>query len=108
MSDVPIEILKKRLWSGRVKDLVARICTDYPSCKGNYGLLLWRVYRQLGINNLHDFFENINRLPSPETIGRRFRELQAADPENFAPSVSTATKRENNESVYREYYGAGA
>jgi hypothetical protein len=106
MSDVPIEVLRKRLWSGRIKDLVASVCERYPSCKGNYGLLLFRVYRELGVRNLRDFFDKMDGLPSPETVGRRFRELKEEDPERYRASLGTELKRSKNESVFREFYGA--
>ena len=107
MSLVEVAVLRKRLWSGRVKDLVEQVCVEYPACKGSYGLLLWRVYRKLGVYNLRDFFDKMSGLPSPETIGRRFRELKQERPAEFNPSEATVEKRFNNELVYHEYYGRG-
>ena len=107
MSDTSILVLKSRLASNTVKELVARICLKHPSCKGDYRLLIWRVWREYGIKMSFKDFNTLRSAPSSETITRRFRELKQERPAEFNPSDSTVEKRFNNELVYHEYYGVG-
>ena len=83
MSDVPISVLKARLNNPTCKELVAEVCQRWPACKGNYGLLYFRVSQRLGISCLKDYFAALEqgRAYSPETIGRRYREIDEKEPD---------------------------
>lgn len=105
MSDVPIAVLREHFEEGKVKDVVAGVCERYPSCRGDYRLLLWRVWRAYGLRIDFKTFEQIRSAPSPETVSRRFRELKEEEPEKYAASFETECKRSKNEKVFRSYYG---
>jgi hypothetical protein len=104
MSDVTHEVLQDRCADPTCKMLVAEICRAYPSCKGDYRLLYYRYLRASGIKiTLHDF-DHLRELYSPETVARRYRELQDENPVEYAPTEETLLKRGKNEKVYRAYF----
>ena len=112
MSDVPIGVLEKRVRSPKVRDLVEQLCRSRPSVKGDYRLLtywMWKNY--YGIKISLDTFDMIRCAPSPETIGRRYREIveekdaEVGELKNpFRPTAETQSKRRKNYRVYSEYF----
>ena len=105
MSDVPIEVLRKRQKNPRVKDNVAMLCTAYPTCKGDYRLLTYRYWRECcGITINLKQFDQLRHAPSPETITRRYRELRQELPEKYTPSKGTTEKRAKRNSIMHDYY----
>jgi hypothetical protein len=102
-----LETLAKRLerQETTVKKKLAELCHKYPSIKGDYRLMTYRFWTEVcGIKITFKDFNTIRRAPSPETIGRRFRELQASDPISYQPSLATIDKRQHNERLYRTYF----
>lgn len=104
MSDVPKETLEERLDDPTCKILVAELCRAYPSCKGDYRLLYYRYIRSQGIRITLRDFDQLRALYSPETVARRYRELQDENPAEYAPTEATLLKRAKNEKVYRAYF----
>ena len=105
MSDVPIEVLRKRQKNPRVKDNVTMLCAAYPTCKGDYRILIYRYYREIcGINISLKSFDQLRRAPAAESICRRYRELRQELPEKYTPSKGTTEKRAKRQAVYNEYY----
>ena len=81
-SGVALETLESRLNSDTCKRLVWEILDAVPSTKGDYRLLyeyarkeqLRRLNNTNNFNNLTDF-EKERMLYSPDTLGRRYREI---------------------------------
>lgn len=116
----------------KVSNRVYELCGKFPSCTGDYRILLWRYLREyhgcsMSFKSLKPFFDALREAPSPETIGRAYRYLvkkakddyAAADAANndsekmdaeerlkvLLPRDLTQFKRHLNERVYRELYG---
>ena len=113
MSDCSVAVLKRRVESPKVLTLVDRLCRSRPSVKGDYRLLTYWMWKDFyGINISLKTFDQIRSAPSPETIGRRYRELNAAwradhseaEHNPYAPSPETRLKRSKNYRVYRDYF----
>lgn len=114
MSDVSIMVLNSRMESESIKNNVAALCERYPSCKGDYRLLVYRYWtRVCGIKINLKTFDEIRNCPSGGTIERRLRELRQEDEEKalaegrsnkFAASPGTTSKRVKNREVHRNYY----
>jgi len=105
MADVPIEVLRKRQKNPRVKDNVAMLCAAYPTCRGDYRILIYRYYREVcGINISLKNFDQLRRAPAAESICRRYRELREELPEKYLPSKGTTEKRAKRNSVMHDYY----
>jgi hypothetical protein len=104
LADVDYDTLEDRANDPTCKEIVKEICRAYPSCKGDYRLLYYRYLRYSGLHiNLKEF-DLLRSLYSPETIARRYRELQNENPIDFAPTEETLLKRGKNERVYRAYF----
>jgi len=107
MADVKLAVLEKRFdrqedtVKGRLKELLRK----RPYCRGDYRLMYYYFLKDCcGLNiNLREF-DKLRLCPSPETVGRRFRELQNEDV-LFAPSLATQRKRWRNEKLYRRRFG---
>lgn len=104
MSDAPRDVLEQRLDDPTCKMLVAELCHVYPSVKGDYRLLYYRYIRSQGIKITLKDFDQLRALYSPETVARRYRELQDENPSEYAPTEATLLKRAKNEKVYRAYF----
>jgi hypothetical protein len=104
VSDVPVETLEERANDPTCKDIVAELCRVYPSVKGDYRLLYYRYLRSQGLHLNIQEFDLLRTLYSPETITRRYRELAGENPEDYAPTEATLSKRRKNEKVYRNYF----
>lgn len=108
MSDVDSEVLEARQRSDVIKNRVLSLCEDYPSVKGDYRLLWYRYIQRFHGAKLSfkgkSFFEELRVMPSPETIGRRYREL-AEEGVDVLPRAGTQLKRVKRCRVYRDFYG---
>lgn len=107
MADVSVGVLQDRQSDLTCKKLVAEACERWPSCKGSYTELNLRVSAMCGVRSLRDYFNQLEEhlVYSPETVGRRYRELVEEDPVKFAPSAATLAKRAKRERVMKRYYG---
>jgi hypothetical protein len=108
MSDVDRRVLEARQESSAIKKRVLALCRDYPSVKGDYRLLWYRYIQRFHGARLsfkeRSFFDELRRMPSPETIGRRYRELCEEGVEGVLPSEATQRKRRKRERVMRSAY----
>ena len=113
MSDCSVKVLRRRVESPKVLIVVDRLCHSRPSVKGDYRLLTYFAWKDYyGINISLKTFDQIRCAPSPETLGRRYRELNAAwkaehseaETNPYAPSMETRLKRSKNYRVYRDYF----
>ena len=83
-----------------IKERVKRVCALYPSCTGNYNLLITRYFwfyygRKFGIP-----FSELLKLPSSESVSRAFRKL--VEQGEVTPSGKIKLRRESRERVMRE------
>jgi hypothetical protein len=118
LSKVSKTTLESRLRDGTARKIVFDLCERFPECTGDYRLLYWRYLREyrgctMSFDSLKPFFEALRAGYSPETIGRRFRELleeAEADGDQEAlevllPREATRVKRELNRQVFEGFYG---
>jgi hypothetical protein len=99
-----------------VKAIVAQTLINHPSTKGNYRELLWRAWeytaREHDINLTLPLFELLLILPSPETVGRRYREIKeeeiarlVANPE-YEPISIPSEKMNQIRAMLQDYHHA--
>ena len=133
MSDVPISVLRGRLKKATTKQIVVETCIEEPSACGDYRRLYEVVKRKSVEKNASGSYAGLRRiLPSPESVGRRWREavgevaekleldfIRRGFPEpeakvrsrlrefgNFlAPLPGTQEKRAKNFIAHLDYYG---
>ena len=105
MTNPPKEDLKEHhaACQATLMPLVHQTCIDFPGAKGDYGLLVTRVW--------HDHYglpmpliRKILDAPSPEAIARSYRRCAKRWPDDCLPSEPTVLKRRNYGAVYREYF----
>lgn len=90
-----------------IREKVHRILHKYPATRGDDRLLLFYYLRAYcSVKLTFSQFEELRRMPSPDTIGRRRREIQAENP-NMRPTEKTIIKREILQEENRNYYSKG-
>jgi hypothetical protein len=117
LSKVSKVTLEARLRDGTARKMVFELCERFPECTGDYRLLYWRYLREfrgctMSFDSLKPFFEALRAGYSPETIGRRYRELVEEAEANadeaalgvLLPSKATQVKRELNRQVHEGFY----
>lgn len=105
MADVEVAVLERRQEDDTIKRCVAELCRKYPSVKGDYWQLCWRFWREYcGVKISFATFEAMRFAPSPETIGRRMRELKVENPFEYAATAPTEHKRWKRFRVMLEHY----
>lgn len=135
MSDVSFSVLRGRLKKATTKQVVVETCIEEPSACGDYRRLYEVVKRKSQEKNASGSYSDLRRiLPSPESVGRRWREAfneiackleddfisKGFSPSeakcrsklrefgNFlAPLPDTQEKRAKNFVANLEYYGSG-
>lgn len=101
----------------KVKDRVKSILTQYPPCRGDDTLLIWRYWRRYcGLNIEFNDFQQLLRATSSETIRRRRQELQHDEYKRIemglqachilTPSIRVKKKRERNFEAQSNYWGS--
>ena len=91
----------------RVKDRVEKILKEWPSTRGDDRLLQWRYLRAYtGVRLSFSQFESLRIMPSPETITRRRREIQAEN-EELKPTTRVRIKRKVREAALHNQFGKG-
>jgi len=115
-----------KVWqhSLKVKEIVHRVFLKRPQTVGDDRLLIYEVWKRYGVKiNFNprtkhiswEFknFEHMRRVPSPETICRRGRELREADrmreaqgfERTYSRTPYSESKRETTRGAYFDYYG---
>lgn len=105
MADASLETLKDHHAATQeaLMPLVHETCLRFPGAKGDYGLLVTRVW--------HDYYgipmpliKKILQAPSPEAIARSYRRCAERWPDDCLPTEPTILKRRKYGKVYREYF----
>jgi hypothetical protein len=114
MSDVPIQVLQKRVESPKGAELVDDLLYHFPEARGDDRRLYWRYVTQvLGVRLSFSEASKLFKGFSSDTLGRRRRELivkarQEGDDVKLAyllPREGTQRKRMKRCKVYAEFYG---
>jgi hypothetical protein len=130
-SKVSEKTLKKRLESDAAKKMVRELCEKYPTVRGDYRILTWRYLSdfrgcKMSFPEFEDFFVGLRGSFSPDTVGRRYRELVQEQQEKLKnaeldgdevakqdavtelkfllPTPETLAKRKLNRKVYRAFF----
>lgn len=100
----PAEIVQKQI---SIKEKVHRILLKYPATRGDDRLLLFYYLRAYcSVKLTFRQFEELRKIPSPDTLTRRRQEIQAKN-ENMRPTPKTQLKRELLQEANRNYFGKG-
>ena len=78
---------------------VVKLCKDFPSCTGNYNILIERYRKTYNRRYWENFFEDkkFKKIPSPETVCRLFR--KAVENGEIHPSGKILARRKAREKI---------